>query len=488
MGAVGNAGEININTANLDLTNGSVISASTLAQGDGGRIDINATESVSFDGNMTAIFNLVGTDAVGTGGEINITTANLNLTNGGQIVATTRGQGDAGKIDINATESVTFDGTTPDGQSSGIGGVVVNDAIGNAGEINIITPNLSLTNGGRIASSTLGEGDAGRIEINATESITLDGKNPNNNLPSAIENKVEMGAVGNGGGIDITTPNLVLTNSGQISVSSLGIGDSGSISVNADNLILNNGEISAANTPTESTANNQTPQVGGNINLEVADSINLRNNSLISAQAFNNANGGNVNIDANFIIAFPNENSLNGNNDIRANAQQGQGGIITIDVESLLGIQERQLNPQTNDINASSDVLGLDGTVTINTPDINPVQGTTQLPTNVVEPEQTTEQACQANREAAAKNGLVINGKGGVPPTPEEPLTSQNLLINGEITSASAIPEPIKTSQGKIHLARGIKFTEDGRIILTAYRTNNAGERLPAWRINCGQI
>jgi hypothetical protein len=41
----------------------------------------------------------------------------------------------------------------------------------------------------------------------------------------------------------------------------------------------------------------------------------MRNNSLIFAQAFNNANGGNVNIDANFIIAFPNENSLNGNND-----------------------------------------------------------------------------------------------------------------------------------------------------------------------------
>ncbi|MGL5943458.1 MAG: hypothetical protein ACRC2S_24445 [Waterburya sp.] len=89
-------------------------------------------------------------------------------------------------------------------------------------------------------------------------------------------------------------------------------------------------------------------------------------------------------------------------------------------------------------------------------------------------------------------NGAVINntksGKGGVPPTPEEPLTSQNLTINGEITSASAIPEPIKTSRGKIQLARGIKFTEDGRIILTAYRTNNAGERLPAGRINCGQI
>jgi hypothetical protein len=39
-----------------------------------------------------------------------------------------------------------------------------------------------------------------------------------------------------------------------------------------------------------------------------------------------------------------------------------------------------------------------------------------------------------------------------------------------------------------IQPARGIKITEDGGVILTAYPTNNAGERLPEGRINCGQI
>jgi large exoprotein involved in heme utilization and adhesion len=204
--------------------------------------------------------------------------------------------------------------------------------------------------------------------------------------------------------------------------------------------------------------------------------------------------------------------------DIRANAQQGQGGIITINTESLLGIQERKLNPQTNDINASSDILGLDGTVNINTPDINPVQGATELPSNVIEAEQTTEQACQANREAAARNNLIINGKGGIPPTPDLPLTSQNIIVIGQYTDDTYItpqpvktsqvpltsqntiaigqytddtyttPEPVKTSQGMIQPARGIKVTEDGGVILTAYPTNNAGERIPEGRVNCGQI
>ncbi|MGL5079029.1 MAG: filamentous hemagglutinin N-terminal domain-containing protein, partial [Waterburya sp.] len=284
--------------------------------------------------------------------------------------------------------------------------------------------------------------------------------------------------------------------------------------VKADTLSLDNGTISAVNIPSESPTENADPQVSGNITLEIAENLSLRQASIISARAENNANGGNVDINANFIIAFP-----KGDNDITASALQGKGGNITIDSEGgIFGIEERPLNNLTNDINASSQVSGLDGTVSIITPDINPVQGATELPSNVIEAEQTTEQACQANREAAARNNLIINGKGGIPPTPDLPLTSQNIIVIGQytddthttpepvktsqvpLTSQNTIaigqytddtyttPEPIKTSQGKIQLARGIKVSEDGRVILTAYSTNNAGERLPAGRINCGQI
>ncbi len=116
----------------------------------------------------------------------------------------------------------------------------------------------------------------------------------------------------------------------------------------------------------------------------------------------------------------------------------------------------------------------MDGSVTINTPDVNPVQGATELPSNIVVPEQTTAQACQANREIAAKNGFTIKGKGGIPAEPGLPLDSQNVSINGETNPTSTIPQPIETSQGKIQPARGIKVSEDGKITLTAYRTNNA--------------
>ena len=106
------------------------------------------------------------------------------------------------------------------------------------------------------------------------------------------------------------------------------------------------------------------------------------------------------------------------------------------------------------------------------------------VPTNLVVPEETTEQACQSNREAEAKNGLNIVGKGGVPPAPELPLNSLNTISNGKMNPVSTIPAPIETSKGKIQPARGIEVTPSGTIKLTAYSTN-AAWRLPPSHSRC---
>ena len=151
-----------------------------------------------------------------------------------------------------------------------------------------------------------------------------------------------------------------------------------------------------------------------------------------------------------------------------------------------MGIQERQAvdNNRTNDIDASS-TFRLDGTIDITTSDINPVQGATELPTNIIVPEQTVAQACRANRETAARSSFAISGKGGTPPEPSSPLDTLNVYVDGEAETGKVIPEAFETSQGKIQPARGIRVTEDG-IMLTAYRTNNQGDRLSESNSHCG--
>ncbi|WP_319423498.1 hypothetical protein [Pleurocapsa sp. FMAR1] len=196
-------------------------------------------------------------DAVGDAGKIDITTGSLSATNGSQINSFTRGQGDAGDISINATDSVTFDGVDGNGNSSGLyssveaGGVGVGGNIkleagslsltnggllnasvrgasdslpsgrGKGGNINIQTGNLVARNDGLISSSTSGQGDSGNIAITANNSIFLDALD--------IVNNVNSDAVGDAGKIDITTGSLSATNGSQINSFTRGQGNAGDI-------------------------------------------------------------------------------------------------------------------------------------------------------------------------------------------------------------------------------------------------------------------
>ena len=482
---VGDAGGITISANNLTLTNGGLVSAKTLGEGNAGNINITTTKDMNFSGESPQGFSsrvesLVDFGAVGDAGGINISSSNLTLNDGGLINASTFGGGNAGGINISATGSTTISGVTSQNFPSSIISIVGEDIEGNAGNINISTDNLTLNDGGLINGSTLGGGNAGGINISATESISISGAAglfPNGIFASAFINS------GNGGNINVSTEQLNISENGAIEAGNFdrsntlepGTGQAGNIKIEADSIAL--ADEAAIETATQSEIDE-----GGNINLQVSEDMTLRDRSLISARAFNNADGGNLNIEANYIFAFP-----NGNSDIIANAERGNGGNIEIEAESLFGIEERPLNSSTNDINAGSE-FSLDGRIKINTPDVSPVNGLNELPGTIVIPEETSQQACQANRESAAKNGLTIEGKGGIPPTPDLPLTSQNIFIGyyEAENDSTSIPQAIETSKGKIQPARGIEVNKSGEVILTTYRTNNSGKRIAEGSINCG--
>ena len=475
-GAVGDGGDVTITTDTLSLTNGGRAAALTVGRGNAGSIEIAANDSITIDGadsqrNPSSVGSQVASEAVSSGGDVTIITDTLSLTNGGTVNASTLGQGSAGSVEIIATDSIVVDGADSQENPSGVASQVAPEAVGSGGDITVTTDTLSITNGGRVDAGTLGQGNAGSVEITADDNIAIDGEGSQGNL-SSVSSVVAPEAEGDGGDVTIITDALSLTDRGGVGVGAAGQGNAGSVNIEADSISLD-GDAGISSASSSGS--------GGIVNLSVASTLTLNNDSSISARAFEEADGGNLSIDAEFIVAF-----ADGSNDIIAAAEQGQGGNITINAESVLGIQERPLSGTTNDINASSSVSGLDGTVDITTTDINPTEGATELPSNIVAPQQTTEQACAANREAEAKNGLNIVGKGGVPPAPELPLNSLNTITNGETNSASTIPAPIETSRGKIQPARGIEVTPSGTVKLTAYPTNNQGERLPEIKPNCG--
>ncbi|MCC5648389.1 S-layer family protein [Nostoc sp. XA013] len=240
---VGQAGNIYISAGSLEVTGGAYLSAGTLGKGDAGNVTINARDKVSFDG--------VGTNGIssgaygqprlsntqGQGGNVNITAGSLSVTNGASLSSSTYGQKNAGNVNINARDKVSFDGVGTNGIPSGASSRVEKDAGGNGGSVNITTGSLSVTNGAALIVSSFGQGGAGDLIINARNTVRLD-------------NQSRIGAttiVGNQGNISLRSQNLVLGRGSDITTNATGknaIG--GNINIDTDFLIaFKNSDISA---------------------------------------------------------------------------------------------------------------------------------------------------------------------------------------------------------------------------------------------------
>jgi filamentous hemagglutinin family protein len=396
---VGNGGNVNITTGSLFVTNGARLSASTGGRGNAGSVNIFARDRVSFvDAKSEAMSSVVSKSAVGDGGNINITTGELSVTNGAQLNAVTRGQGNAGNVNIAASDTVSF-------EAGGAFTRVEQTGSADGGNINITTGELRVTNGAALSASILGEGKAGNVTIVASDTVSFDGVGSDQISSGAFTTVAGIGS-GDGGNINISTHSLKVTNGAQLSARNIGQGNAGNLYVTANSVLLDNkGQLLTG------TASGE----GGNIKLQVENLLLMRHNSRISAQAFNNGNGGNIDMNARLIVAVPKENS-----DIVADAQQGEGGNINITTSGIFGLKFRDQRTNESDITASSDI-GLDGEVTINQLDVDPSQGLAALPTNFVDASSQIDQSCSV-AGSQQESRFVITGTGGLPPRPGDPI------------------------------------------------------------------
>ena len=99
----------------------------------------------------------------------------LSLTNGAELNTSTYGQGNAGSINIQATNKFPLMVQIHLKISQWIFSQVNSGAVGNGGNINITTKSLSITNGAKLSTGIIWKGNAGSINIQATEQVSLDG-------------------------------------------------------------------------------------------------------------------------------------------------------------------------------------------------------------------------------------------------------------------------------------------------------------------------
>jgi len=368
------------------------------------------------------------------------------------------GEGQSGDVDVTSSGNLTFNNSSIQSDTKGSG---------TAGNVTISSPGLVTFTNSRIISDTSSTGQAGSITLKAPE-LQLD---------SSSSVSVEASEGGTAGNLSVETGQMSVRDGAQVTVSSPS-GIAGNLNITAHSLFLNRGTLSAE-------TGKSSAQGGANITLQGLELLRLENESLISARAFNAASGGNINIDTKFLIALPPEGS-NGS-DIIASAQQGAGGKIDINAAGIFGLEERRAIPgnRTNDIDASSE-FGSAGDVTLNTL-INPSQGLSQLPTQLVDPTRQIDSSCAARGDNESK--FTVTGRGGLPSTPSDLLTPE-LVLDDFGTLATAKPtasEPVKPASSSPHKqlveAQGWIIGADGTVILTALApsvTPHSGPLTPA--------
>ena len=465
--------EIHTNILSLDGINqdqGGEISAQVWGVGNiGDNVDgsltsilINAEESVTFDG-TSLIF--VRTWASGDVGDVTINTPDLSL-NEGSLIFSSTGLPLNDQPDRN--EQVRVDNALATGTSG--------DIRLNVGTLHLTHSNPEFRNvdGSKIQSQTFGAGEAGDIVINATESVSISSDFTQNNpasqsqILSDFTSQSQSENAREAGNINIETPFLSLDNS-QISVRTSGNGDAGNINIDVVNSVsLSNGSSidasSSFNLTTQFSGNGNAGNInveagesisltesstirssidegsigdGGNITLEASDLILLRNGSQIAVNAEGEGVGGNISIDTDLLVAFPDENS-----DITANAQ-GKAGSITINSQGVFGLEVREGNiteedPNQSEISAFSEQdPSLNGQIVFNTPETNPGSETIEEPEEVVDTSDIVSQnVCS---DFGGDSQLNNTGRGGVPQIPG--FITRNDVVEVELVD-EVLPAP----------------------------------------------
>jgi filamentous hemagglutinin family protein len=438
-GALGQGGEIVIETDVLRIARGAVVGASTANRGNAGVITINVRD--------------------------------LEVIDGGQIVSATRDRGRAGEIRLNVTDSLSLSGIDPNFEERWERAERYVQISGTPED----STNISGVNS--VNDVVTSEGDASGIFTSATESST-----------------------GRGGTITLNTTNLSLSDGAMISAQSAGRGRSGNINIatNGDLRMTNSDiltsaqessggriRITAADIFLNGTSDIRTDVARGEENAGsidiTANAVELRNDSDVRTNADGQGSGGSITIEADFVVAFD-------DSDILAYSAGGSGGNITLPV--FFGenyFEDNRSNDRFNErlTQQELEVLNRNGKVDINAsgrissgqisiPDTSFIQNSlSDLPESSIETSELLANSCIVRDRTQGQ--FTVTGASSLPDRPGTPPSSP--FPTGTIRS---IPEDGNAEEHRswqpgepIVEPQGVYQLPDGRLVLSRECAHN---------------
>lgn len=391
------AGNIVLGVNQVNLSNGGNLSSTALNSGAAGTIRIfgrdgnSPAEQVVIDGvsDNTLVLLPNGREVLGTSSGIFLNSA---------------GSGNGGQLELSTQQLAIRDG----GEISAITafGATANTR---GGSIDIVADTIDLSGGGLISTNTAGKGTAGNINVSGTNSILITGSfdrnrhsnftNPRTSEHSGISSAAgfeidpQAQLLGDSGTVTVATSLLSLTNGAEISAINKGAGNAGTLNITAsDRLELKN----QSTLTVESSSGN-----AGDINIMVDNTVYLLNSSITTSAAAGFGNGGNIFIDPRFVI-------LN-HSQIIANALQGSGGNINIIADYFL--------PSADSLISAASRFGLQGSVSIQSQNANIAGSIDVLPNTLLDVSNLLRSDCGAASGNASS--FVLGGKGSLPLAPD---------------------------------------------------------------------
>ncbi len=159
------------------ITQGAVVFASgailPAAIGDGGNITLRTTGPVKIMGSdqsglSSGIFNGVGLRATGNGGDIDITSSELHIADGGRLVTISDGFGRAGSVRVKSTQDVLLTGA---GTAIVVGSSDQGGRASKAGNVVVNAKRLILDNKATILAASIAS-NGGNIEVGSLNNPT----------------------------------------------------------------------------------------------------------------------------------------------------------------------------------------------------------------------------------------------------------------------------------------------------------------------------
>ncbi len=344
-----NSGSINIQGNEIAIADGSVVLIQNQGIEASGNLVVNAATSFSLNGisGDGIIASGIYTEALGEGrgGDITVTTPNLEISGGGSIFTDSFSSAASGNLSINVADSLTIAGY---GESNPNKFSLISAqtyGTGDAGAINISTRNFTALAGGNVASVTGNNatGSGGDVTVNASESILLSGINPTAFAPSQIT--AGSGSAGNAGSVELNTKNLTLQDGGRVDASATATGNAGNVKIDASESIMVTGTVPDSVNPSLiiASANILDPELrelfnlpdapsgnSGNVTIETPQ-LQIMNGGQVTVRNDGTGNAGNLEITADTI-------AIANNGGITAAVKEGEGGRINLAVADSLSL------------------------------------------------------------------------------------------------------------------------------------------------------